>query len=39
MAATVYNQLGIQHDKNLMAPGDRPVAIVKNGQVVNELIS
>jgi hypothetical protein len=39
MAATVYNQLGIKHDKNLMAPGDRPVAIVKNGEVVSDLLA
>jgi hypothetical protein len=39
MAATVFNQLGIKHDKNLMAPGDRPVAIVKNGEVVSDLLA
>jgi len=39
MAATVFNQLGIKHDRNLMAPGSRPIAIVKNGQVVNELLA
>jgi hypothetical protein len=39
MSATVYNQLGINPDKQLVAPGGRPVSIVKNGQVVSELIS
>jgi uncharacterized protein (DUF1501 family) len=39
MAATVYNQLGIQHDKNLMSPGNRPAAIVKNGTVETALLA
>jgi hypothetical protein len=39
MAATVFNQLGIKHNKNLMAPGDRPIAIVKNGEVVSDLLA
>jgi hypothetical protein len=39
LAATVYAQLGIRHDKALMAPGNRPVAIVKNGEVVSDLIA
>jgi hypothetical protein len=39
MAATVFNQLGINPDKKLMAPGARPIDIVKNGQVIKELIS
>ena len=39
MAATIYNQLGIRHDKNLMSPGGRPAAIVKNGQVMKDLLA
>jgi hypothetical protein len=39
MAATVYHLLGIQPDKPLMAPGNRPVAIVKNGTVVDEMLA
>jgi uncharacterized protein (DUF1501 family) len=39
MAATVFNQLGIRPDKNLMAPGGRPAAIVKNGQVMSDLLA
>ncbi len=39
MAATVFNQLGIQPDKKLMSAGNRPVAIVKDGQVVKDLLA
>ncbi len=39
MAATVYNQLGIRSSKNLMAPGNRPAAIVKEGQVMSDLLA
>ncbi len=39
MAATVYNQLGISPAKKLMAPGNRPIDIVKNGEVVQELLA
>ena len=39
MAATIYNQLGIQHDKNLMSPGNRPAAIVKFGAVEKALLA
>ena len=38
LAATMYNQLGIDPDKQLMAPGGRPASIVKEGKVVQELI-
>jgi hypothetical protein len=39
MAATVFHQLGIQPDKKLMAPGNRPVDIVRSGQVVSDLLA
>jgi hypothetical protein len=39
MAATVFNQLGISGEKRLIAPGGRPQAIVKDGQVVTELLA
>jgi uncharacterized protein (DUF1501 family) len=39
LAATVYHQLGIQHDKILMAPGNRPIAIVKDGEVQKGLLA
>ena len=38
MATTVYNQLGITADKELMAPGGRPIEIVDGGKVVTELL-
>ena len=38
LAATIYNRLGIVSDKELMAPGDRPIEIVNGGKVVKELI-
>jgi len=39
MAATVFNQLGIRPTKYLTAAGGRPVMIVKDGQVMNDLIA
>ncbi|MBX3442425.1 MAG: DUF1501 domain-containing protein [Planctomyces sp.] len=36
---TVYHCLGIVADKELMAPGDRPIEIVDGGQVVEELLA
>jgi hypothetical protein len=39
MAATVFNQLGISPNKKLMAAGNRPVAIVKDGQVMTDLLA
>ncbi len=37
-ATTVYNQLGITADKELVAPGPRPIEIVDGGKVVKELL-
>jgi uncharacterized protein (DUF1501 family) len=39
MAFTVYNCMGINADKELMAPGDRPIEIVDDGKVVKELLA
>ncbi len=39
MAATVFNQLGIQPEKKLMSSGNRPIAIVKDGQVMKDLLA
>ena len=39
LMTTVYRQLGIVADKELMAPGDRPIEIVKGGRVIKELVS
>ncbi|MHA3772053.1 DUF1501 domain-containing protein [Verrucomicrobiota bacterium sgz303538] len=39
MAATVFTQLGIKPSKKLMAPGNRPIDIVRNGEVVTDLLA
>jgi len=36
---TVYHQMGINADDRLMAPGDRPIDIVRGGKLVKGLIS
>src|SRR5262245_59419770 len=38
LATTLYNQLGINADKELMAPGNRPIEICDGGKVVKDLI-
>ena len=37
-ASTIYNRIGIVPDKELMAPGDRPIEIVDGGKVIQNLI-
>ncbi len=39
LAMTVYKQLGINAEKKLMAPGNRPIDIVREGKVRTELIA
>jgi uncharacterized protein (DUF1501 family) len=39
LMTTVYRQLGIVADKELMAPGDRPIEIVDGGKLLTPLIS
>jgi uncharacterized protein (DUF1501 family) len=39
LAMTVYHQLGINGEKKLMAPGNRPIDIVRDGKVRRELIA
>ena len=39
LATTLYHQLGIAAQKELMAPGDRPIEIAKGGSVRKELLS
>lgn len=39
LATTMYYLLGIIADKELMAPGDRPIEIVDGGKVIKELIA
>ena len=38
LMTTVYHQMGIVADKELMAPGDRPIEIVDGGKVLNALL-
>ena len=37
-ASTIYNRIGIVPDKELMAPGDRPIEIVDGGKIIEKLI-
>jgi uncharacterized protein (DUF1501 family) len=37
-ATTIYHCLGINADKELMAPGDRPIEIVNGGRVRNDML-
>ncbi|HEX6960343.1 MAG TPA: DUF1501 domain-containing protein, partial [Lacipirellula sp.] len=39
LAMTVYHQLGIAGQKELMSPGDRPIEIVNGGAVRKELLA
>jgi hypothetical protein len=39
LATTVYNQLGIVADKELMSPGNRPIEIVDGGRVIKEILA
>jgi uncharacterized protein (DUF1501 family) len=39
LATTVYHQIGIVADKELMAPGNRPIEIVDGGKVRTELLA
>jgi hypothetical protein len=39
MATTVYNQLGIDATKRIVAPGNRPIDIVRGGELVSELLA
>jgi hypothetical protein len=38
VAATFYQLLGIDHRKEYQTPSGRPVAIVRDGKVVPELL-
>jgi hypothetical protein len=38
LAATIYHQLGIDYTKPLLAPGNRPIRIVKDGEVQKGLL-
>jgi hypothetical protein len=39
LASTVYHQLGIDSDKKLMAPGNRPIDLVNGGKVRKALVA
>jgi hypothetical protein len=39
LATTIYHQIGIVADKELMAPGNRPIEIVDGGKVRSELLA
>jgi len=39
LATTVYAQMGINADKELLAPGGRPIEIVDGGKVVSDLLA
>jgi hypothetical protein len=38
-ATTLYHCMGINADKELMSPGDRPIEIVDGGNVIKELLA
>lgn len=39
LAATVFTQLGIDPTKRLMSPGDRPIDLVREGRVLQEILA
>ena len=39
LAATIYGQIGIDYEKSLLAPGNRPVKIVKDGDIIQSLLT
>ncbi len=39
LAYTMYRMLGIIADKELMAPGDRPIEIVNDGRVIDKILA
>ncbi|HZL38278.1 MAG TPA: DUF1501 domain-containing protein [Tepidisphaeraceae bacterium] len=38
-SATLYSQLGIDPDKRLMSPGNRPIDIVRGGKPIKDIIA
>jgi hypothetical protein len=38
-AMTIFHQLGIDGSRKLMSPGNRPVDIVRGGQVIQDLLA
>lgn len=39
LATTIYHQIGITSDKELMAPGNRPIEIVDGGTVLDSILA
>ncbi|MES2475678.1 MAG: DUF1501 domain-containing protein [Verrucomicrobiota bacterium] len=39
LATTIYHQIGINSDSELMSPGNRPIEIVDGGQVIDALLA
>ncbi len=39
LATTMYHLMGIVADKELMAPGDRPIEICDGGKIINDLLA
>ena len=39
LAKTMYRLIGINAEKRIMAPGNRPVDIVRGGEVINDIIA
>lgn len=39
LATTIYKQIGITADKELMAPGNRPIEIVDGGKVLDSILA
>jgi uncharacterized protein (DUF1501 family) len=38
-AATVYKLIGIDPERRIMAPGDRPVSLVKDGKILESILA
>lgn len=39
LSATLFHRLGIDPTKKLMSPGDRPIDLVRNGRVIEEILA
>src|SRR5262249_44487801 len=39
LSATIYHCLGLNHEKKLIAPGNRPIDIVREAKVRKELLA
>ena len=39
LAATIYKQIGINSDKELMSPGSRPIEIVDGGNILDSILA